>query len=388
MEGRSNVWYLTGRISQNDSIQDIEIDTTPFRIGRRHDLSLTLPYAAVSNLHAEVIVEALSSSIRDLNSTNGTFVNGIRVTQETPLQAGDIIRFADVAFRIQRRCEDEANQQQSDILIPNSDAGESDQLADQFDSLLMTGSVVPHYQPIVSLLDNKLVGNEVLARSRVEGLRTPAEMFLVACQRNLEEELSRMLRMACLERRAPPGQSPSIFLNTHPSEIVSQGLLYSLRALRDLTGDMQMTFEIREPDSADTVRISRLHDALAELGMKLAYDRFGSGRSQHLELAKVRPEFVKFDMRMIRDIHLAPTAQQTLLANLVRMVHDLGIASVAVGVESEAEHAVCCNIGFEYGQGFYYGKPASTQTSPGARVVDYDSDRLFRASSEHVAAHL
>ena len=90
----------------------------------------------------------------------------------------------------------------------------------------MLRSVIPHYQPIVSLHDNKLVGNEVLARSRIEGLRTPAEMFMVASQRNLEEELSRMLRLACLEQRSQGGQTPSLFLNTHPSEILSMGLLH------------------------------------------------------------------------------------------------------------------------------------------------------------------
>ena len=137
------------------------------------------------------------------------------------------------------------------------------------------------------------------------------------------------------------------------------GLLHSLQKLRDLSSDAQMTFEIREPDSADTVRLKQLREAMSDLGIRLAYDNFGSGQSRRLELAAVQPEFVKFDMHLIRDIHLAPAAQRTMLANLIRMVHELGISSVAVGVESEAEHIVCCDVGFEFGQGFYYGRPAS-----------------------------
>ena len=320
MGGRSNVWLLTGRIAETESIQDIKIDKSPFRIGRANDLSLTLPYAAVSNVHAEIIVEPHSLSLRDLNSTNGTFVNGVRVTGEMPLQSGDLLQFADISLRL-RRQEDEVSQPVIDIAPAPAPA--SDLLTDtsdvsnvfsQFDNFLMLRSVIPHYQPIVSLRDNKLVGNEVLARSRIEGLRTPAEMFTVASQRNLEEELSRMLRLACLEQRGPAGQTPSLFLNTHPSEILSMGLLHSLQKLRDLSNDAQMTFEIREPDSADTVRLKQLREAMSELGIRLAYDNFGSGQSRRLELAAVQPEFVKFDMHLIRDIHLAPG----------RAAHDVG----------------------------------------------------------------
>ncbi len=363
MGGRSNVWLLTGRVSETESIQDITIDKTPFRIGRANDLSLTLPYAAVSNVHAEIIVEPHSLSLRDLNSTNGTFVNGVRLTGEMPLQSGDLLQFADVSLRL-RRQEDEVIQPVLDIApapLPEvlTDTSDVSNVFSQFDNFLMLRSVVPHYQPIVSLRDNKLVGNEVLARSRIEGLKTPAEMFMVASQRNLEEELSRMLRLACLEQRAQGGETPSLFLNTHPSEIVSMGLLHSLQKLRDLSSDAQMTFEIREPDSADTVRLKQLREAMSDLGIRLAYDNFGSGQSRRLELAAVQPEFVKFDMHLIRDIHLAPAAQRTMLANLIRMVHELGISSVAVGVETEAEHIVCCDVGFEFGQGFYYGRPAS-----------------------------
>jgi EAL domain-containing protein (putative c-di-GMP-specific phosphodiesterase class I) len=68
---------------------------------------------------------------------------------------------------------------------------------------------------------------------------------------------------------------------------------------------------------------------------------------------------VKFDMTLIRDINSAPPRQQQMLANLVRMVREMGIKALAEGVETEAEHVVCRDLGFELGQGYYYGRPAS-----------------------------
>ena len=346
MGGQSSGWYLTGRVSQAESIRDIEIDATPFRVGRRPDLSLTLPNPAVSNIHAEFIVEPNSLSLRDLNSTNGTFVNGVRVLRELPLQAGDLIQFADVSVRLRHVGTSTSSAQHNDGHEP------SDAL-----SQLTTRSIVTHFQPIVSLRDKRIVGFESLARSRVAGLQTPREMFSVASQLNLEGELSRILRLATLEQRAMIGQSPSLFLNAHPAELASLALLDSLRKFRDFSRDLPITLEIREPDANDTERMKQLCERMTDMGIRLAYDNFGSGHSRRVELATVRPDIVKFDMHLIRDIHRAPAAQQTMLANLVRMVKELGIFSLAMGVETEAEHAVCCDIGFEYGQGFHYGKP-------------------------------
>ena len=47
-----------------------------------------------------------------------------------------------------------------------------------------------------------------------------------------------------------------------------------------------------------------------------------------------------------------------MLSSLVQMVHDLGIAALAEGIEKEEEHEACLEIGFELAQGYLYGKPA------------------------------
>jgi EAL domain-containing protein (putative c-di-GMP-specific phosphodiesterase class I) len=94
--------------------------------------------------------------------------------------------------------------------------------------------------------------------------------------------------------------------------------------------------------------------------MQLAYDDFGSGQSRLVELATVCPDIVKFDIKFIREIHLAPRRQQQMVASLARMVRELNIVALAEGVECEAEHDVIVEMGFELGQGYLYGKPATS----------------------------
>jgi EAL domain-containing protein (putative c-di-GMP-specific phosphodiesterase class I) len=349
-------WRLIGHIPDSDTstIQAFDVDSTPFRIGRQPGLSLPLPIAVVSGLHAEILHEHDSLLIRDLGSTNGTFVNGTRIREAVLLRAGDLIQIANVPFRLSRELLEEA-------APPSIDTDTTGSVSySEFDRFLRTRTVIPHYQPVIRLRDKSIVGYEVLARSRVQGLEMPREMFLTASQLNLEEELCRMLRLSALQKNKENGDTPCLFLNSHPAEIVSFGLVDSLRRLREFRQDVPMVLEIHEPHADDTEVVKRLHGTLNELNMRLAYDRFGAGQSRRVDLASVRPDFVKFDIDLIRDIHLAPAAQRAMLGNLVCMVHELGIVSVALGVECEAEHAICRDVGFELGQGFYYGKPVAS----------------------------
>ncbi len=70
------------------------------------------------------------------------------------------------------------------------------------------------------------------------------------------------------------------------------------------------------------------------------------------------PDVLKFDMQLIRDIDKAASTRQELLASLVRIANEIGTVPLAEGVETEAEHEVCLQMGFQLGQGYLYGRPA------------------------------
>jgi EAL domain-containing protein (putative c-di-GMP-specific phosphodiesterase class I) len=70
------------------------------------------------------------------------------------------------------------------------------------------------------------------------------------------------------------------------------------------------------------------------------------------------PDYVKFDMSLIRDLDSATAQRQQVVAALVQMVHNLGITSLAEGVETAGEDQTCQQLGFDLGQGYLYGRPA------------------------------
>jgi EAL domain-containing protein (putative c-di-GMP-specific phosphodiesterase class I) len=125
-----------------------------------------------------------------------------------------------------------------------------------------------------------------------------------------------------------------------------------------LRPNQPLTVEIHEASVADMATMKLVRLVLDDLDMKLAYDDFGAGQARIVELSEAPPDYLKFDIELIRDIDHASGERQRMLASLVNIVGDLGIASLAEGIETEAEHATCRQLGFDFAQGFYYGKPA------------------------------
>src|SRR5450759_3085452 len=88
-------WVLSGRPVENEDSRSFPLSSFPFRVGRRSGLSLTLPRNTVSGLHAEFFEIQQRLFIRDLASTNGTFVNGSRLVEPSKLQNRHILQFTD-----------------------------------------------------------------------------------------------------------------------------------------------------------------------------------------------------------------------------------------------------------------------------------------------------
>jgi EAL domain-containing protein (putative c-di-GMP-specific phosphodiesterase class I) len=349
---REAMWFLVGRLSEQEQMRLVPVFTSPFQVGRRPNATMCVPQSAVSSLHAELIDTGTSLVLRDLGSTNGTFVNGQRVRDPVELRPDDLVQFASIPFRVARQ-----NVTANPATV-SEDAYDCAMLLVQFDKLMSENAVVPHYQPIVQMEGEKLVGYEVLARSSVAGLGTPAAMFNAASQLDLQTKLSQMMRWKGVQRTQTIPNPPHLFLNTHPSEVLGAELIDSMVALRQLNGHQSMTLEIHEAAITKPSLMKELRKELRALNIGLAFDDFGAGQARLTELFEVRPDYLKFDMSLIRNIHVASAEQVEMVGTLVQMARHMDIVTVAEGIETREESQVCIRLGFELAQGFLFGRPA------------------------------
>ncbi len=361
------IWYLEGFVDDRRRLHRVPLLSLPFRIGRHPEQELTLASPAISTRHAEIRGSKRGLEIVDLDSTNGTLLNGEPVTGCRTVRDGDILQFATLEFRL-------------GILEPDRTEallGRTVEIGQPLPALLVERTmrlrelleqeaVETHFQPIVLLSDRRTMGHEVLGRSRLPSLPLGSwELFEIAAVVGAEAKLSRLFRRhGAVDCRRLPAEMV-FFFNTHPAELHEGGLLDSLRQVRDEHPQLRIVLEIHEAAVTEPALMARLRQELRELGIGLAYDDFGAGRTRLAELAAAPPDYLKFDRSMIEGIDHDGGARRQLLSTLVGMADGMGIRSIAEGIEREAEVTTCAELGFELGQGFLFGRPQPIAEQPG-----------------------
>lgn len=345
-------WTLLRGASEGNDEQSILVHPSPFSVGRRPGCSMQLNYKTISGNHAELSEDNGQLWVTDLNSTNGTYVNGRRITERVPLREEDLLQFADIAFRVKSERRATTCQTMQEDMCDNALA------LVQFDRLMENRLVTPFYQPIIDLKSGAFRGYEVLARSRLFGLESCAAMFDAASRLNMEVELSRMLRWEGVREGLNLPNNSTLFVNTHPLEIRREGLVDSMASARQLSLDVPIILEVHEAAITDPSEMRELRSQLKELNIGIAYDDFGAGQTRLSELIEAPPDYLKFDISLVRNIDKASPERQRTLESLVRVALDLGVNPLAEGIETPAEADVCRSMGFLTAQGYHFGRPA------------------------------
>ncbi len=376
-------WCLEG-VSSDSAMALIHIARFPFVVGRDAACDLAIPSAETSRQHA-CIEQDIGGLLRliDLNSGNGTFVNRRQVHGSALVDEGDVIHFGGTEFRI-RRIEPSllaAFAQQNDnktIIVDRAPILSNHFVVEerQFIAMLKGKTVRAAVQPIVSVSDGRLRAFEVLGRGCVAGLpQLPMEMFAMAERLGSEVALSEAFRWAGLSAAASFAADATLFVNAHPKEMFTAPFYRSIELLRAMVPTAKLVVEVHETAITRIADVREMADRLAAMNVQFAYDDFGAGQARLIELAEVPPHFVKFDMGLIRDLDRANPKKRQLVAQLVRIVHDVGATALAEGVETTAEARACADMGFDLIQGFLTGRPVLPE--PGwAYTPDYVAEGI------------
>ena len=361
----STNWYLESVSDLSGDVRRIALRPLPFKVGRHYDSDLRLDSSHGSQRHAEFFNRDGHLWLRDLGSTNGTSVNGNRITHEQLLEAGDMVHFADLEFRV--RSEKPPPSSQQTQVFSRTERQRLESLVRKplaFQEMLQANSLLTDFQPLVRFDDRSTFGYEVLGRGALDGKKTsPADLFFIAEKLKQEVALSVAFRAKGVELgRQLPGQ-PVLFVNTHPTELTDIGpLLKSIEELRLDDPDTRLVLEIHEAAVTDVTELRTLRQQLDTLEVGLAFDDFGTGQARLLELIEVEPQYLKFDAVLIENLHLASKKRHDVVENLVRLVLDMGISPVAECIEHEEEARVCGELGFEMAQGYYFGRPSPPES--------------------------
>lgn len=208
------------------------------------------------------------------------------------------------------------------------------------------------YQPIVDVANNRVVGYEALARFSIDPQRTPDLWFDEAGQVGLQSELEITLIEEALKGLAHIGNAYLSF-NVSPATILT-GAVQSLLAGQPLE---RLMLEVTEHTSVSDYQT--IFDALAPLrhrGLALAVDDAGAGYASFRHILKLKPDVIKLDGSLIRNIDSCAEGR-ALASALIRFGQDTGCKIIAECVETQAELDILRTLHVSKVQGYLLGRP-------------------------------
>jgi len=215
------------------------------------------------------------------------------------------------------------------------------------------------YQPIVSLSSGKTAWNEALVRflGSGESYEEPTRFMELASTTGhwaaIEDFMfERAIAWACAEGGSV---SVNIALKDLDREAIRKTIEAGARAAREKGS--AIILEILEGDfgSASASRLQALK-GLRDSGCLIAFDDFGTGYSNYSRLLTMPVDIVKFDRSMIKGAR-GTRAEATLLQGLIRFCYDIGALTVAEGIETKELADFATDVGFDFGQGYFWSKP-------------------------------
>lgn len=224
------------------------------------------------------------------------------------------------------------------------------------DQVLKERNFQMHYQPIVVADTATIFGYEALVRCQADELRSPLVLFDIAERSGRTRPLNRTLRDITVQSLPDLPTKEYMFINLHVDDFNDPKLLDPPKLM--LSNSARIVLEVTERAAIGDFDSFKEHlDIMRSHGFLIAIDDLGSGYSALNTLAEIEPDFIKFDMSLIRGIDTNPV-RQNLVRNMRAFADDLDVKVVAEGVETRGEYETVRDIGCHLVQGYYFARPA------------------------------
>jgi diguanylate cyclase (GGDEF)-like protein len=242
-------------------------------------------------------------------------------------------------------------------------------------SALDDARVIAYYQPIVDLAAGSISGFEALARieERDGSILPPAAFIAVAEDSGLVVPLgTQVLAMACREARSwplgPQQRQLSVAVNLSARQFAPGDLAAVVRRELERTGLDPRCLHLELTETAiidlnpDTLeQLGHIRD----LGVEIGLDDFGTGYASLTHLRRLPLTFVKIDQTFVQGLGTLHEDER-IVAAVIDLAANLGLRSIAEGVETEGQLERLRQLGCDHAQGYHFAKPLPPDGVPAA----------------------
>ncbi len=328
-----------------------------------------LPEAAVVAL-GERIVENISGTYDcDGHVVSITVSVGVAVHHgdDEPIDAASMFRRADVAmYRAKRLGKDRLELFTEEMEAHTKNRFEL--VSDLRTAVRQQTELALWYQPIVTLSSGELSGYEALVRWNhpTRGVLMPGAFIELAEESGLIADLGwTMIDMALNDlatwrRDAVVSENCTVAINLSVRHIMAEGFQANIQSLIQQSGvpPELIELEVTETVFADRITVVPRLVRLRELGIKLSIDDFGTGYSSLSYLRDLPVDILKIDKSFVDGLGSNPK-DGSLVGTLIKLAEQLGLDTIAEGIEEARQLETLKSLGCSRGQGYLLGRPAS-----------------------------
>ena len=366
------------RLSAKSIQQSLPMECPPYRIGG-DEFAVIIQHHSMPEIYkiCEHTLEELkkvsfiSLGVKE-NLSFSVGISSIAMTKEDCITR--LPRQADIAMYKAKQSHHTKIQAYNQLLEDQSSVLVSNEVINTVVNSIHTGeNIQMHYQPIVSI-DNDRCYFEALIRIQGEhGLIYPGEIFSLVERRRLEVELDQQVIKATLKtiQSNVLSENTGLSINISGKTLIQPGLIELFDPFVDWLGKYKIVIEVTENILIDHIDYAqKTLNQLRSKGFLIALDDFGSGYSSIRYLAHMPVDIIKFDITMTKALNADEKTQQIILTT-AQMVRTAGFDLVMEGIETAEMFEQAKAAGATHLQGYLLGKPNAEIKPPTSGCCGY-----------------
>lgn len=217
--------------------------------------------------------------------------------------------------------------------------------------------IIPYYQPILDR-DGNIFKYETLARVEDEEGKVISPGFFMSTSKKVR--LYSLMTKQIIDKsfREISKTDKSISINLLARDMMDGDISnYIMEKIKEYRIEKQIVFEILEDESIENqTRVENFIDKAKRIGVRIAIDDFGTGYSNFSYLMKLKPDYLKIDGSIIKNIDKDRNSEAIVEA-IISFAKTLHVKTIAEFIHSKEVYDKCYELGIDEFQGFYLGEP-------------------------------
>ncbi|AGL14314.1 EAL domain-containing protein [Actinoplanes sp. N902-109] len=220
-------------------------------------------------------------------------------------------------------------------------------------AIIDTQAIQPTFQPVISLEDGSVTAYEALARFDEDRFPNPVDAFAAAGEVGLGVPLELLAIEKAFEHLDALPDGTFLSANLSVEALLTPGVQAILLEHATQRIAVELTEHAQVHDYPALIAVT---DRLRAAGIAIAVDDTGAGFASLSHILQLRPDIIKLDITLVRDIDQDPV-RAALARSLVGFAQDIGASLIAEGIETAAEHERLRSLNVRLGQGYFLARP-------------------------------